>query len=225
MSLRRQVVSPNPESRPLPRDNKKLGILKRWASRAISFHRHSHSNNNSNSNSNSNSSNRNQRYHTNTNINTNTNTNTITRTDTHNSSSAASDTSMATSSSSSSSSPSLILVRAASSSSSHNLCSTSTTHNNHQHRHHNNNNNNNNKHMATYCQTRHVLLPSASSGPLNIMHWMQNDCPNDVIPLILAFAGPQRIAIIGRTNRFWRQVTEQEATWRRLCEELYKVRT
>jgi len=79
--------------------------------------------------------------------------------------------------------------------------------------------------MAT-CKN-HVSSQSAMksrSGPVNIMHWMQYDCPKDVIPLVLAFAGPQKMATIGRINRFWRQVFDQEATWNRLCESLYKVR-
>jgi len=79
--------------------------------------------------------------------------------------------------------------------------------------------------MAT-CKN-HVSSQSAMksrAGPVNIMHWMQYDCPKDVIPLVLAFAGPQKMATIGRINRFWRQVFDQEATWNRLCESLYKVR-
>ena len=64
---------------------------------------------------------------------------------------------------------------------------------------------------------------TSKSGRLNIMHWMQNDCPNDVILLVLAFAGPQKIAKIGRINRFWRQLMSQESTWRHLCESLFKV--
>lgn len=70
-----------------------------------------------------------------------------------------------------------------------------------------------------------LSLQSSSKGPLNAMKWMQNDCPKDVVPLILAFAGPQRIDAIGNTNRFWRDLIEQESTWRRLCEMLYKVRS
>jgi hypothetical protein len=45
-----------------------------------------------------------------------------------------------------------------------------------------------------------------------------------LLPRILAFAGPQMTAAIGRTNRFWHGVIVKESTWRTLCEELYKVR-
>ena len=81
--------------------------------------------------------------------------------------------------------------------------------------------------MAVHNERRHASLPSASIlsfGVPNVMQWMQNDCPKDVVPSILAFAGPQKVATIGKTNRFWRQVMEQEETWSRLCESLYKVR-
>lgn len=54
------------------------------------------------------------------------------------------------------------------------------------------------------------------------MQWMQNDCPKDVLPLILAYAGPQKFAAVGKTSRFWRRVMDQEETWSRLCESLYK---
>lgn len=79
--------------------------------------------------------------------------------------------------------------------------------------------------MSACRVSRNVSLSSgliSLSGPVNIMHWMQSDCPKDVVPLILAFAGPQKIVMIGRTNRFWRRTVGQEATWRRLCESLYK---
>eukprot|EP00536_Pseudo-nitzschia_multiseries_P004865 jgi/Psemu1/189161/e_gw1.85.40.1 len=91
----------------------------------------------------------------------------------------------------------------------------------------NNKNRSSINHMETNCPSRHDSLPQAlmladGKGPKNIFHWMESDCPKDVLPLILAFAGPKKIATITRTNRFWRGVIQKEATWRRLCEELYK---
>jgi len=81
-----------------------------------------------------------------------------------------------------------------------------------------------NEHSIANMAIGRDYSPSASSSrPLNAMQWMQNDCPKDVVPLILAFTGPQKIATIGKTNRFWSELIEQESTWRRLCEMLYKV--
>lgn len=194
MSLRVQAVSSNHESRPLPRDTKKFGLLKRLASSGIScLGRHSH---------NSDNSNRNYRQYS---------------AHTHGNSAAASMVNV-------SSCNSLKIVSVTSSRSTESL--SSTTHN---HQYQNSiaipNNDSSIEHMAANRGSHRASLQSAltsSAGPLNIMHWMQNDCPEAIVPLVLAFAGPQRIATIGRTNRFWRQVIEQEATWRRLCESLYK---
>ena len=61
----------------------------------------------------------------------------------------------------------------------------------------------------------------AASNPLR---FLQEDCPEDVLPLVLAFVGPQTAAVLQRTNRHWNNILQQEATWKVLCKELYKVR-
>jgi len=61
------------------------------------------------------------------------------------------------------------------------------------------------------------------------MEWLQTDCPADCLPKILAYCGPQQTAVLSRTNRHFHRVVcgtdKREATWRVLCEELYKVST
>lgn len=74
---------------------------------------------------------------------------------------------------------------------------------------------------ATYFHLPRRLATSASSS--NLMQWLQSDCPQDVLPRILAFAGPQKVATMSRTNRFWHDLVSQESTWQTLCTELYKV--
>lgn len=64
----------------------------------------------------------------------------------------------------------------------------------------------------------------ASPNSTGIMNWMENECPQDLIPRVLAFAGPQTAAALSRTCRFWKNVIDKESTWRTMCEELYKVR-
>lgn len=181
---------PNLESRPLPRDNKKLSLLKRWTFHGITFTGNHRRHNNQ------------QFYHTQNSSNTTTNTATMVD------------------------SSSFSFVRALSRSN-HNWHTHIGHHHQHHHQHsyHNDSQINTIDYNSKHCHHTHHMLPSSSSTPLNIMHWMQNDCPNDVLPLVLAFVGPQKTAVIGRTNHFWRQILEQESTWRRLCEELYKVRT
>mmetsp|Transcript_22620 Transcript_22620/g.47462 ORF Transcript_22620/g.47462 Transcript_22620/m.47462 type:complete len:463 (+) Transcript_22620:468-1856(+) len=202
MSLQGQTASQIAESRPLPRDRKKLGLFKRWVISIRRFPGHSFNDNINNHNNNHNNTNR-DRTHSN---------------GTH-------------SMTSSSSSPALDIFPCSASSSIEGLIDFPQNHTQYNTIKRNSNINCKNKvtakHMATYYPSRHASLtydpsPAHASVPKNIFQWMQADCPKDIIPLILAFAGPQKIALIERTNRFWRQVMQQEGTWRRLCEELYK---
>jgi hypothetical protein len=70
-----------------------------------------------------------------------------------------------------------------------------------------------------------ALVPPASAD-MNALLWMQSTaCPTDVLPKILAYAGPQMAQTLSHTNTFWDSVLNEEATWRTMCEELYKVRS
>lgn len=188
MSLRSQAGAPNHESRPLPGDNKKFGLLKRLATSGasgISF-RNTHGLNGSNRN--------------------------LQQIDIHRHSNSGSS------------------VVTSSSCNSFDLISTDCSNTTEASIKTDNNRNSyndiviSNIKSSTKSMTDFSLTLTSQSSPLNIMQWMQNDCPKDVILLVLAFAGPQKIAKIGRTNRFWYQVISQEPTWRRLCESLYKWR-
>lgn len=55
-----------------------------------------------------------------------------------------------------------------------------------------------------------------------VLKWMERDCPQDVIPKILAFCGPQTTSTLYQCNRFWHGLIASDNTWRVLCEELYK---
>jgi len=192
MSLRSQSVARNHETRPLPRDNKKFGLLKRWASSVIAFRKH-HT-----QSSNTSSSNHQFSSHTHRNS--------------------------ASSVVTTSSCNSLDIISTKSS----NTTEASNKIDNNQKPYNSIAIPNNEEIVAPTMAHRESypdylpLAVTSSPDPLNIMHWMQNDCPKDVVLLVLAFAGPQKIATVGRTNRFWRQVIEQESTWRLLCESLYK---
>jgi len=56
----------------------------------------------------------------------------------------------------------------------------------------------------------------------SLMDWLQNDCPQDLIPRMLAYTGPQTANALSQTCKFWKEIMDQESTWRTLCEELYK---
>jgi hypothetical protein len=57
----------------------------------------------------------------------------------------------------------------------------------------------------------------------NVMDFLADLCPEDVLPKILAFAGPQKTAALSKVSRVWRDVINEDQTWRVLCEDLYKV--
>ena len=81
-------------------------------------------------------------------------------------------------------------------------------------------------HTVRVARLRQVPPPTVVSSFTdddNVMSWLETDCPHDLLPRVLAFAGPQTTAALSRTCRFWRDVTDKESTWKILCEELYKV--
>lgn len=57
----------------------------------------------------------------------------------------------------------------------------------------------------------------------DLTQFLTLDCPTDVLPKILAYAGPISAAALQQTSRHFRDVLNAEGTWRGLCEELYKV--
>lgn len=58
----------------------------------------------------------------------------------------------------------------------------------------------------------------------NALVWMECHCPNDILPHILAYAGPQIFSSLNQTSKFWHGVMAEESTWRVISEDLYKVR-
>jgi hypothetical protein len=79
----------------------------------------------------------------------------------------------------------------------------------------------------TYDVTSPVAIPMKLETPkqsCSVFDWLENECPSDIVPKILAFCGPQQVSALSKTNRHWNTVVRQEQTWRVMCEELYKVR-
>ena len=68
------------------------------------------------------------------------------------------------------------------------------------------------------------VVAAAIAEQPNSLEWLQKDCPADVLPVVLAFCGPQQTAALSKTNKHWNSLIRREGTWRVLCEELYKVR-
>jgi hypothetical protein len=77
--------------------------------------------------------------------------------------------------------------------------------------------------LASFGETETTETSEASTP--NVMEFLIDMCPEDVLPKILAFAGPQKTAALSKVNRVWRDVINEDWTWRVLCEDLYKVRS
>jgi len=76
--------------------------------------------------------------------------------------------------------------------------------------------------------TKTKTASKTTTSRANAVQWLQQACPGDVLPKILAYAGPQTVAALMRTSKyFFEQIVgnqeESERTWKVLCEELYKV--
>ena len=85
------------------------------------------------------------------------------------------------------------------------------------------------RYSAQYQQRTHrggrnltTMTAASSLSSNNLMEWLQDDCPQDLLPKILAFAGPQTLSSFARTNRHWNEIIQRESTWMIVCEELYK---
>jgi hypothetical protein len=69
-----------------------------------------------------------------------------------------------------------------------------------------------------------ALSLSASASEPNAVTFLQQACPREVVPLVLAYAGPQVAQALARSNHFWSDLMNDDATWKVQCQELYKVR-
>lgn len=56
------------------------------------------------------------------------------------------------------------------------------------------------------------------------IRYMADDCPPEVLPLILAFCGPQQTKALSLVSKQFYAQINTERTFRVLSEELYKVR-
>ena len=64
---------------------------------------------------------------------------------------------------------------------------------------------------------------SSAAAQNNVMRWLEDSCPLEIVGKVLAFTGPKTATVLQQTNRFWWQLLLEESTWRAMCEELYKV--
>jgi hypothetical protein len=73
------------------------------------------------------------------------------------------------------------------------------------------------------------LLLSASPrtialGLKNVLEWLDDDAPSELLPKILSFCGSRKMHALSRVNKKWNAIMKDEYVWRTLCEDTHKVR-
>lgn len=66
------------------------------------------------------------------------------------------------------------------------------------------------------------LLVSSNTPNLNVLQWLEQEAPQDILPKILCFAGPKMVQTLARVNRSWNSICTSKAVFRTLCEDLGK---
>lgn len=59
--------------------------------------------------------------------------------------------------------------------------------------------------------------------PLNVMEWLSDDAPTDIVPHILSFVGSRNLVALSTLNSKWRRIVLGEDTWQTMCENTGKV--
>jgi len=78
-------------------------------------------------------------------------------------------------------------------------------------------------------QKANTLLLSASPrtialGKKNVLEWLDDDAPSELLPKILSFCGSRKMHALSRVNKKWNAIMKDEYVWRTLCEDTHKVR-
>ena len=57
----------------------------------------------------------------------------------------------------------------------------------------------------------------------NVLQWMKDDAPPELLPRILSFCGSRRLSALSKVNRKWNSIINDESIWRVMCEDTHKV--
>lgn len=61
-------------------------------------------------------------------------------------------------------------------------------------------------------------------GKKNVLEWLDDDAPSELLPKILSFCGSRKMHALSRVNKKWNMIMKDEYVWRTLCEDTHKVR-
>jgi len=69
-----------------------------------------------------------------------------------------------------------------------------------------------------------ISVQSKYSDPANILQWLHDEAPSDILPRVLSYAGSRRISTLSLASRSWRRLCLSDAVWRTACEDTGKYR-
>lgn len=85
-------------------------------------------------------------------------------------------------------------------------------------------------HDANNCNSMDIIngdAPTAADHPVvatkNVLEWMKDDAPPELLPRILSFCGSRRLCALSKVNRKWNAIVNDESVWRVMCEDTHKV--
>ena len=76
--------------------------------------------------------------------------------------------------------------------------------------------------MDTDCDALHTTISSLPQNK-NVVDWMKDDAPRDVLPKILSFLGSRKMNALSKVNQAWNKIVKDESVWRVVCEDTRKV--
>mmetsp|Transcript_47954 Transcript_47954/g.71031 ORF Transcript_47954/g.71031 Transcript_47954/m.71031 type:complete len:730 (+) Transcript_47954:99-2288(+) len=56
----------------------------------------------------------------------------------------------------------------------------------------------------------------------NVLEWLIEEAPTDLLPRILSFMGSRKIAVLSCTSKRWKEMALSEPVWRTACEDTHK---
>mmetsp|Transcript_2069 Transcript_2069/g.4482 ORF Transcript_2069/g.4482 Transcript_2069/m.4482 type:complete len:748 (-) Transcript_2069:138-2381(-) len=62
----------------------------------------------------------------------------------------------------------------------------------------------------------------ATTNNKNVLEWMANDAPPELLPKLLSFCGSRKMNALSQVNKAWNAVMKDETVWRVLCEDTHK---
>jgi len=67
-----------------------------------------------------------------------------------------------------------------------------------------------------------VAAAAAAPRVKNVLEWMKEDAPPELLPKLLSFCGSRKMNALSKVNKAWNDVMKDEAIWQVVCEDTHK---